>query len=373
MHFPHAAHASRIFRSTFVRNTFAARKPRDALRLLALLALALAGAMSAAQAPSRAKVSLAVMGDSNSLSYQDHVSLPNPEQRGGAYRARTLQWGEVIARLRGDEVDPGPWEISGVSNPSLRWLDVLGMPVARAPRKEDYRYNFANDGADCSQLMGTRRRQAPRLVRLMDKEPQRWQHGVVVIRIGLSDLARVIDIQAQTPDVPAVQAALQGCQAHLRKAVALIRSRHPATHIVLVNAFEDSQDAAYLQRWQSAREIDNIARMFDAHDQGLRAIVAEVPNTSFFDDRTWFRRHWGARDANGKPAYKTVSIGPTLRVTHSVGDAPTHSMLADNHNGLVWNVLWAQAMVAHLRDVARLPITPISDQEVERLVRSLTE
>src|SRR5687768_8357137 len=135
---PLHAHASRIFRTI-------------------PLALSLAAVISAAQ-PSGAKVSLAVMGDSNSLSYQDHVSLPNPEQRGGAYRARTLQWGEVIARLRGDEVDPGPWEISGVSNPSLRWLDVLGMPVARAPRKEDYRYNFANDGADCSQLMGTRRR-----------------------------------------------------------------------------------------------------------------------------------------------------------------------------------------------------------------------
>ncbi|MGR4868170.1 SGNH/GDSL hydrolase family protein [Variovorax sp. LARHSF232] len=347
------AHASRIFRTISI-------------------SLSLAAVMSAAQ-PSGAKVSLAVMGDSNSLSYQDRISLPNPEQRGGTYRARTLNWGEVIARLRGNEVDPGPWEISGVSNPSLRWLDVLGIPVARAPRKEDYRYNFANDGADCSQLMGTRRRQAPRLVRLMDQEPQRWKHGVVVIRIGLSDLARVIDIQAQTPGVPAVQAALQGCQAYFREAVALIRSRHPDTHIVLVNAFEDSQDAAYLQRWQSAREIDNIARMFDAHDQGLRAIVAQVPNTSFFDDRAWFRRHWGARDAVGKPAFKTVAIGPKLRVTHSVGDAPIHSMLADDHNGLVWNVLWAQAMVAHLRDVARLPVTPISDEEVERLVRLLTE
>lgn len=355
-------------------NGNAVRIRAGALGLALAFALALAPrpAMSADAVPGAAKVSLAVMGDSNSLSYQDRVSLPNPEQRGGVHRERTLQWGEVIARLRSDEVDPGPWEVSGVSNPSLRWLDVLGIPVARAPRKQDYRYNFANDGADCAQLMSTRRRQAPRLVALMNQEPARWAHGVVVIRIGLSDLFKVMDVQAQTPGVAAVQAAVQGCLSRYRDAVALIRSHHPRTHIVLVNAFEDSQDAAFLERWQSAREIGNIARMFDEYDAGLRAIVSSVPHTSFFDDRAWFRRHWGSRDADGRPAYKTVAIGPDLRVTHSVGDAPRHSMLADDHNGLVWNVLWAQALVAHLNDVAKLPISPISDTEVERFVLSLT-
>lgn len=324
-------------------------------------------------APPGGKVSMAIMGDSNSLSYQDRISLPNPDQRGGAYRSRTLNWGEVIARLRPNQVDPGPWESSGVSNPALRWLDVLGIPVARAPRKEDYRFNFANDGADCDQLMGTRRRQAPRLVALMDKDPQRWENGVVVIRIGLANLAGAMDTQARTPDVPAVRAVVQGCLKAYRDAVDLIRSRHPRTHIVLVNAFEDTHDASNMQRYQSAGEVDNIARMFDSYDQGLRAIVAQVPRTSFFDDRAWFRGLWGSRDANGRPAYKTVSIGPKLRVSQGVGDAPTNSMLGDDHNGLVWNALWAQAMVRHLHDVAGLPVTPISDAEVESLVVALTD
>jgi hypothetical protein len=206
----------------------------------------------------------------------------------------------------------------------------------------------------------------------MDQEPARWESGVVVIRIGLSDLSKVIDTQAQTPDTPAMQKAVQGCLQRFREAVALIRSHHPRTHIVLVNIFEDSHDAANVNRWQSAREIDNIARMFDAFDAGLRGIVASVPHTSFFDDRAWFRRTWGSRDAQGRPAYKTVGIGAGLRVTHSLGDAPQHSMLGDDHNGLVWNALWAQALVQHLHDVARLPVTPIGDEEIERLVLSLS-
>lgn len=340
--------------------------------MLAAMALAWVPGLALSAMPGGGKVSLAVMGDSNSLSYADRLSLPGPEQRGGPYRSRTLQWGEVIAQLRGDEVDPGPWEVSGESNPRLRWFDILGLPVVRAPRKEDYRYNFANEGADSAQLMSTRVRQAPRLVAMMDREPARWQRGVVVIRIGGANLSGMMETQARTPGAPAVLAVIEAGLQRYREAIALIRRTHPQTHIVLVNAFEDSQEPEVLDRWQSGAEIRNIARMYDDYDAGLRAIVAAVPHTSLFDDRAWFRQQWGSRDANGKPAFRTVSVGP-LRVTHSVGDAPVHSMLADNHNGLVWNVLWAQALVRHVHDVAGLPVTPISDAEVERLVRSLTQ
>ena len=344
----------------------------ERFRRRAVLAMALAWVpgLALSAMPAGGKISLAVMGDSNSLSYRDHLSLPGPEQRGGPYRGRTLQWGEVIAQLRADEIDPGPWETSGVSNPRLRWLEVFGLPVVRAPRKEDFRYNFANNGADSAQLMTTRVRQAPRLVAMMDREPERWRRGVVVIRIGGANLSGMMDLQARMPGAPAVRAVIEaGLQAY-REAIALIRRTHPQTHIVLVNAFEDSQEPEVFDRWQSGEEIRRIARMYDEHDDGLRAIVAEVPHTSFFDDRAWFRQRWGARDADGKPAFGTVTVGP-LRVRHALGDSPEHSLLADNHNGLVWNVLWAQSLVLHLRDVAGLPVTPISDAEVERLVRAL--
>ncbi|MBS0454276.1 MAG: SGNH/GDSL hydrolase family protein [Proteobacteria bacterium] len=318
------------------------------------------------------RIPLAAIGDSNTLSYQDSISHP-PQARGGALRKRTLNWGEVIDRLRGNQVDQGPWEISGVSNPRLRLLDTFGIPVSRAPRKEDFRYNFANNGAGCDELMVTRRRQIPRLVDMMDEDPQRWEHGVVVIRIGLANLAGVMGIQAATPQAPAVLAQVDGCLERFREAMKLIRKHHHQTHVVLVGLFEDSNDASNLEHWQSAREINNIARMFDMFDNGLRDIVAHDPNASFFDDRAWFRGLWGSRDAQGKPAYRTVAIGPTLRVTNTIGDTPDNAMLADDHNGLVWNVLWAQAMVRHLHDVAKLPVTPIGDDEIERFLRPLTD
>ena len=64
---------------------------------------------------------------------------------------------------------------------------------------------------------------------------------------------------------------------------------------------------------------------------------------------------------------------PTLQVVHSLGDSPDHSMLADFHNGLVWNTLWAQAMAKHLHDVVKVPVAPISDEEVVRFIRSQTD
>ena len=361
-------------------NNFCKTFGRRRLCALACLALTLAPVHalgstplpSPSNGPPAERISLAAIGDSNSLSYQDRLSHA-PEHRGGAYRERTLQWGEVIDRLRGGQIDQGPWEVSGVSNPRLRWMDILGMPITRAPRKEDFRYNFANNGADCEQLLVTRRRQIPRLVKMMDEDPKRWQRGVVVIRIGLANLIPLMDIQVATPGAPAVQARVQSCMARFRESVAMIRSNHPQTHIVLVGSFDESNDPGNLDHWQSAREIGNIALMFDAFDAGLRAIVAQDPNASFFDDRAWFHRMWGSRDAQGRPAYKTVAIGPTLRVTNTMGDEPSHALLCDDHAGLVWNVLWAQALVRHLHDVAKMPVTPISDAEVERLVRSLTE
>ena len=36
------------------------------------------------------------------------------------------------------------------------------------------------------------------------------------------------------------------------------------------------------------------------------------------------------------------------QVRNTVGDEPRNAVIADGHAGLVWNVLWAQSLVAHL-------------------------
>ena len=80
-------------------------------RFAALAALLVA---CAPEAPPKEKnvvqalIPLAVMGDSDSHSYQDRIWLPpGDDEPGGPYRAQTFQWTEVLAQLRGTQLGGG--------------------------------------------------------------------------------------------------------------------------------------------------------------------------------------------------------------------------------------------------------------------------
>ena len=123
--------------------------------------------------------------------------------------------------------------------------------------------------------------------------------------------------------------------------------------------------------------------IFCSHELGVRkpdAVVFErvaqemdVPlhRIAFFDDRAWFAKRWGTRDAQGQPAYRPVVLASGLTVHNTIGDEPHHAVIADGHAGLVWNVLWAQSLVELLNQRLGLKITPIGDAEASRLVDSL--
>lgn len=319
-------------------------------------------------------IPLAILGDSNSHSYQDRISFPmRSGQRGGVNHARTFQWGEILARLRGDEFDLGPWVRWGRSGIAPRVFDLLGLPVGRAPRKEDYLYNFAQSNMGCEQLTQGKFRQVPRLLALMDQEPGRWRRGVVVIRIGLGDWSAHLAEQARDPQAPAVREVTERCTQRIREAVRMVHAQHPDTRIVVVGASNEAADPLQFDRWQSARESNNIVIALDRFNAALRAVVEAEPKTIFFDDDAWVRAHWGARDADGRPAYGTVTIGGTLQVSNTMGNAPTHAIMEDDHAGLAYNTLWAQSLVARLREGFGLPLTPISDAEVARFVLPLAE
>ncbi|HYP70413.1 MAG TPA: SGNH/GDSL hydrolase family protein, partial [Variovorax sp.] len=103
----------------------------------------------------------------------------------------------------------------------------------------------------------------------------------------------------------------------------------------------------------------------------IRQLSIGNPLVSFFDDAAWLTRQVGGRTEAGKPDYKTISIGPNLRVTNTMGDDPHNTVLADDHNGVVLNTLWAQSLVQHLIDAFDLPLTPINDEEVVRFLEPL--
>ena len=138
------------------------------LLLMALLAaIALVRMSNTSRVPSAkvvgvapAAISFAVLGDSDSHAYQDSVLIAlDSGKRGGKYRATTFQWTEVLAQLRANQINQGEWGIWGTPIKVAETLDWLGLG-GRAPRKRDFRYNFAVSGADCNDLITGYYRQA---------------------------------------------------------------------------------------------------------------------------------------------------------------------------------------------------------------------
>jgi hypothetical protein len=317
-----------------------------------------------------ASIPVGVLGDSDSHAFQDMLSFPpGSARRGGRFRATTFQWTEVLARMRAEQLDFGPWGEWGSRGSIARVREWLGRD-GRAPRKQDYQYNFARSGAGCDELMSGGWRQAPRLVGLMDRDPARWQKGLVVIRIGVNSfgLADSLDLLARDSAAAEVQATISDCVAQIRAAVGLIHARHPQTRIVVVGILDNAHWPPYFDRWQSSAQLSRITAGLDRFDSVLRELAAHDPRLAFFDDRAWFAQRWGARDARGQPDYKTVSIGPRLSVSNTSGDDPSHSVVADGHAGVVWNTLWAQSLLALVNTSFGMNLTPITDAQVQRFL-----
>ncbi|MBB3257987.1 hypothetical protein F4827_002853 [Paraburkholderia bannensis] len=310
-------------------------------------------------------IRFAVLGDSDSQSYHDTLMLGGPDLRGGPWRATTWQWTEVLARLRSEQIDPGAWGAWGTGK-YRAFIDEARGALSRTPPKEDYRYDFAVSGATCHQLMGLTQRQAIRLVALMDTEPLAWRGGVVLIRIGINDIGGhdVMDELARDRHAARPTALIDGCLDAIGKAVTLIRTHHPDTHVVLVGILSNADWSAEFDNWQSGAAIANIDAGLDRFDNGLRNLAATDRHVLFLDDRAWFRSLWGERDAQGLPRYKTVRLSPGWAITNTSGNDPHNAVLTDSHAGVVWNTLWTQHLISALNSAFGLSIKPVSDDEV---------
>jgi hypothetical protein len=342
---------------------------------LCLTVLVLRGGDPPADNSPRTTIALAVLGDSSSHSYQDSLSFASgSSSRGGAFRARTFQWIEILARLRGNELNPGPWVEWGRSN-QVAWLrSLIGLPSDRAPMKEDYLYNFASSGATCGNLMGgpvNRFGQAPQLVALMGRDPGRWRNGVVVIRIGNNDWSAVLDDQARDPGASSVGATAAYCVGQIEAAIKLILAEHSDIRVLLVGVDNEANEPRTFDRYRSATAVANIQIAFDKFNARLRELAGNDVRIGFFDLGAWFQNLWGRHGPDGEPEYKVVVLGGKLRVTNTVGDEPTNAVLADDHGGLVLNALWAQSLILRLREIFDLPLTPITDDELARFASAM--
>jgi hypothetical protein len=331
--------------------------------------------------PAANAIPLAVLGDSDSTGYQNTVdynarALPRQQWVGGEFHAITLQWHEVLARLRGDTLDLGPHGAWGVPrHQSLsRVRRALGQ-AWRGPHKQDHRHSFAWPSS-CNSLMTEPWAQARQLRDLMDRAPAAWQRGVVVIRTGVNDFGKeeTLEALAKDPKDAASLRLMDDCAAQYRAAVSHLRERHPQLRFVLVGIFNNAHWPPLHARWQSALEQSNIVAGLRHFDDALRGMAQADARIAFFDDQAWFQQRWGGRDEQGKPAYRVPLLAPSLAVANTAGDAPTNAVLGNQHAGLAWNVWWAQALLALLRERWSVDVKPITDSEAaafaDKLMRS---
>ena len=314
-------------------------------------------------------IPLAVLGDSDSHSYQDRITFPpGGGKRGGVYHQTTLQWTEVLARLRGQRLDLGQWGAHGTRGivaRTRRWFGLEG----RSPPKEDYRYNFALSGNECSDLLDGYAQQTRALVSSMDQQPAYWRNGVVVIRIGINTFGDAAELEQMARDPMAMDAQrkIASCIRDIRGSVDLLQARHPGVRIVLVGILDNSNWVPYLDRWRNPGMLANIDQGLDVFDRALQDMARGDPRIAFYDDRAWFADHWGTRDALGGAAYHDLAIG-NLRVRNTAGDEPHNAILADGHAGTAWNAEWARSLVDLLNSRFHLEIAPITEAEVLAVV-----
>lgn len=337
-------------------------------RLWLPLALAAVGAGAALGAPLR----LAVLGDSDSHGYQDSLGFPlDGPARGGARRAQSLQWTEVLARLRPQAIDLGPRAPVGVPARVARAAGWVGWSL-RTPRKIDHAHNFAISGAVCDDLNAGRYRQSVHLARRIASEPQAWREAVVVIRIGINSLGtrEALDRLAANADDPAQQAAQRACVDAVRDAVQRLSMAQPALRFVLVGVFNNAHWPPYLGHWRDPLALQRIERGLDRFDQGLRDIARAHPQAAFFDDRALFAAFFGGRGPDGEPAYREPEWRPGQRLRNASGDDPSNAMLADGHTGTVWNALWADHLLGLLRERFGVSVAPLHSDDIAALLRA---
>lgn len=312
-------------------------------------------------------VGFGVLGDSDSHAYHDDLNFgANKAARGGALRQRTWQWTEILAHLRSDQLDPGPWGTWGTRFRRLSIVrDALGLD-GRFPAKQDYLYNQAYSGAVCDNLNSTQTDQVGRLLTAMQRQPGRWKDGVVLIRIGTNDFGTQESLEALSRNSAAPQpvALMDACVRQIRTSVERLRGAHPTLRIVLVGIFNNADWARFHAHWQSPQAMANIHEGLARFNHGLRMIAQGDARIAFFDDQAWFSALWGTRLASGKPVYKTVRFGAHFDVTNTGGDEPGHATLADGHAGTVWNALWAQSLVSLLNGHFGLAVPPLQTDEL---------
>jgi hypothetical protein len=191
--------------------------------------------------------------------------------------------------------------------------------------------------------------------------------------MGGNDIGNLpmLKLMANDPTAPAVKERSANCVERIQETIHLLRAVQPSLRFVIASPTSDNDDPHNFALWRSAREQANLAQGFSYLQNALRAMAAPDAAFHYIDDAQWLRNRWGARDASGKPDYKTVRIGDALEVTNTAGDDPRNAILDDDHAGLAFNALYAQFLVDELNSAWKLDLPPISEGELSKFLKTV--
>lgn len=340
------------------------------MRRAALFALALAGCADApVPLDASPRMRFAVIGNSDSHSYRDAIAFPpgSPE-RGGAQRATTYQWTELLDQLRGRVVDQGTFGVRGRSARAARVASWVGVTL-RTPRKYDFAYNVSYSGARCRDVSGPRG-QLAQLAATIREEPAAWEGGVVLFRIGINDIGRreVLEEVVRSGYREAQRQLVRDCTATIIDAARTLRGIQPGLRVAIVGILDNLDWPPNFDLPVDSAAIAAVRQMLGDFDAPLRSYAAATPATAFIDDRAWWAKQWGAISPSGERRYQPARVGG-LTVTLTQGDSLQHAFVQDGHAGTAFNLLWLQAVVGELDATLGTSIGPITDAEIEALLR----
>ncbi|MCG8315728.1 MAG: hypothetical protein MI976_21165 [Pseudomonadales bacterium] len=309
-------------------------------------------------------IPVAVLGDSDSHSYRDKF---DNKARGGDFHSVSFNWAEVWNLLRGDEIDPGVFGEWGISYRYARFLHALDF-TTQSPKKLDFAYNFAVSGLKCHSLLNSWPYQGQWLLQRLQKNPEFWSQGIVIIRIGINDFGQTEHLahwESSDQTTTGVKLA-DNCIHQITAMAHKILDANQGIKIVLVGIARDYYNPSTMRQLTTQRH-ENIEKVLSHFDNSLIKFSSSNSRVIFVDDFQWMHNYF--QFFIGEP---NTTIATTLsngfELFAKVGDHPSNMTLADGHAGTVHQGLWLQHLISNIKAHWNLPISQIKDNELTEIV-----
>jgi hypothetical protein len=218
----------------------------------------------------------------------------------------------------------------------------------------------------CDSLLNSEPQAARWLIERIGREPERWNHGLVVIRMGMVDLALppALDIWGRTGLDAYARMTVDRCVDAIRSVAQGVRS-FGTTKIALVGVGRNYNRPKSEQRWPEDSQVQRMAEVLDYYDAQLQRMADNDKHTVFLDDIAWYRERLGDRRSGN---IRSTFVFGTKVIRRATGDDPENLMAADWHYGTVYSGLWLNHLISRLNQHFGLALTPIRDDELLKLI-----